>query len=110
MDRLALKVADSLKTKYPNIEFSDFDPIENLDPEFIIMDVAEGIDKVTMLNDLKKIEQVKLVSLHSFGIETKLKLMQKKGVLKKFNLILIPIGYDLKKAIKECEKIISNLF
>ena len=106
-DSIALKVAKELGNK--GIEFREIQSLsdlENIPEELTILDCAEGIEKITVLTDLKNLEGKKKVSLHDFDLGTELLLLNKIGRIKKVKLFLIPRNYSLEKAVRELETIL----
>src|SRR3989338_771652 len=77
-DRLALAIAEKLQKDFPTIQFIHLDPNEDInEKDIIILDVAEGIDNVTVINDIDQLELGKKFSLHYFDAAFSLKLMKK---------------------------------
>ena len=75
-DSLALKVAERLKGKVKGIEFvavQSLDEVEERD--FVVLDVAKGIEKVQVIEDLEKLETVHPVSGHDFDLAMELKML-----------------------------------
>lgn len=72
----------------------------------VILDVAQNIDEVLVLDDLSKLESSKLYSLHDFDLSYFLKLMKSTGQLKNVKIIAIPQKGD-KNAIQR--KIVDSL-
>ena len=110
-DSLALKVAKKLEKDVKNIDFMYADPNEEIKEEnVVILDVAEGIEKVSVIEDLEKLDVGKKVSLHDFDVAFSLKLMKKVGLIKKISIIAIPMKYNLNKACKEVSDYIHLTF
>jgi len=110
-DNLPLKLAPKLKKIFPKINFVITDPNENLKPiggELIIIDTIEGIKKVTVLDDIKKLEINKSYSLHDFDLAFNLKLLQKIGKLKKIKIIGVPMRGDEEEIFKQLAKVIKS--
>ena len=79
-DNLPIKLAPKLQKLFPKIDFVIADPNENLEPinkELIIIDTIEDIKKVTLINDLEKLQINKAYSLHDFDLAFNLKLLKK---------------------------------
>ena len=95
-DNLPLKLAPALGERFPNIDFIIADPNENIKPdekgELLIIDTVMGLDKVAVFEDIEKIQQDKIYSLHDFDLGFNLKLLQKIGQLKKIKIIGVPAG------------------
>jgi hypothetical protein len=102
---------EPLRKKFPNIEFKEFDPSENLEKEgrdLTIIDTAEGISKVTLLTDIDSIRQSKIYSLHDFDLGFSLKLLKKTGYLDSVRIFCVPmrIGDDL--ALSQLTELIAS--
>lgn len=109
-DNLAVALSKKLKKDFPKIKFIHLDPNEELNEKDVaIMDVASGINKVSVIKNLDQLELGKKISLHDFDVSFFLKLMKKIGAVKKIRIIAIPISYNQKKAYEEVKKIIPTL-
>ena len=112
-DSLALKVAERLEGKFPGVGFEEINSLADIGempPDLYIIDVAKGIEKVEVVRDLKKLDEVKLVSLHDLDIGTELLLYKKLGKLGRIALVVIPLGFELERAVEESGKVLRNLF
>jgi len=95
-DSLAKELADELRL--PGIEFvrclgPDELPLE--EESITILDVAKGIKKVTILDDLDKLKTDRTcMSCHDMDLAFHLKLLKKTGTLKKIRIIAIPADGD----------------
>lgn len=95
-DTVALKVAKKLKSKLDGVEFITVNPNEDLpfvgEGNVIIMDAAQGIKKITLIDesDLDKLRMGKSVTAHDFDLGFQLKYLKKLGKLKKFSIIGLP--------------------
>jgi Ni,Fe-hydrogenase maturation factor len=119
-DALPLKLMPSLQKDFPQIEFIECDPNEEIakfGKKLTILDTVQGIGKVELiigLNQLEKIQIEKKVSMHDFDLAFLLKLLKKMKLLEEITIIGIPIEYakeknGMEKAKKEVEKIIEKL-
>ncbi len=111
-DNLPLRLAPELRKAFPGIDFVITDPNENLKPaneELIIIDTIEGIRKVTVLDDIKKIQTQKLYSLHDFDLGFNLKLLRKIGKLRKIKIIGVPMKIAIDNALAQITKEIERL-
>ena len=111
-DNLPLNLAPKLQKIFPKIDFIIADPNENLEPinkELIIIDTIEGIKKVTVLDDIEKLQISKAYSLHDFDLAFNLKLLQKIGKLEKIKIFGVPMGGDKEEVLEQLEKEISRL-
>lgn len=110
-DNLALSVAERLEKDFLDVEFVHQDPNEEIkEDNLIILDVAEGIDKVMIIDDINKLDVGKRVSLHDFDIAFSLKLMKKIGLVKKIKIIAIPVNYDIEKACQGVKNYVHLTF
>ncbi len=75
------------------------------DKEFIILDVAKGIDKITIIENADQLNANNIISLHDFDLNFFLKLYKSLG--HKFKIIAVPQDYDTKKLKQEIEEILS---
>jgi Ni,Fe-hydrogenase maturation factor len=112
-DSLALQVAEQLKGKIRGIEFVAIDSLDALQEKekqnLCIMDVAVGIKKVELIEHVEKLFTKQPVSSHDLDLAMQLKILQKLGKLGKVKIIAVPAQYDLRKAVREVEKIIKTL-
>ena len=69
-DSLALRVAERLKGKIKGIEFEAVESLDEVEErnDLYIMDVAFGIEKVQVIEDLDKLETKQPVSGHDFDL------------------------------------------
>ncbi|MCD6371505.1 MAG: hypothetical protein J7L39_02195 [Candidatus Aenigmarchaeota archaeon] len=108
-DSLALEIAKEISDKFSEVEFVEFDPIEELETDVpIFMDVVMGLEKVKLIEG-EKFEVDKRFSLHDFGLEHLIELLKKLGRLKKVKVIGIPPDYPKEKAKKEVESILKSI-
>jgi len=101
-DSLPLKLKPKLEKAFPQIDFIELDPNENLKPEnkeLIIIDTVEGIDEVMVIDDIDKIKTEKIYSLHDFDLGYNLKLLQKLGELESVKIIGVPMEGDEEKIL-----------
>ncbi len=111
-DSLPLKLAPKLKKIFPEIDFVISDPNENLKPidqEFFIIDSVEGIEKVTLIENLDQLKTEKKYSLHDLDLAFNLKLLQKIGKLKKVKILGVPMKEDEKEILEQLERWIKIL-
>jgi len=109
-DSLALKLAESLQGKAKGIEFKAVASLDEVKERenLYIMDVAFGLKKAEIIEDLNKLEAGQPVSAHDFDLAMELKMLKKIGRLGKVRIIAIPAGYELEKAIGEVEVLIKK--
>jgi Ni,Fe-hydrogenase maturation factor len=106
-DSIALRVAAELRKKieFKNLEFEEIESLNDLEEipkELVILDCAEGIEKIETIRDLKKLVSAQKVSLHDFDLGTELLLLEKIGKLKgeKICIIAIPKKMKLEDAVR----------
>jgi len=112
-DNLALRLIPKLQKAFPEIEFKDFDPTENLEDEILgfklkILDVVEGIDKVIKITDLNQLRTDKVYSMHDFDLGFNLKLLEKIGKLKEVEIIGLPQNMSESKALREIMEMLQK--
>ena len=110
-DNLALKVSKGLNLEdYEVVHCSNPDDLLNHDlDKSIILDVAKGIDKVDLFDDIDGLEFSVIFSLHDFDLSFFLKILKETGKLERVKIIGIPQGYDEKKALKEVRELVKGL-
>lgn len=108
-DSLAWQLADELKIE--NIEFQKCERVEDLlnaKGLIYLMDVVKGIDKITIIDNLEKLEQNKIVSLHDFDAGFFIQLLNGlRGVQAK--IIGIPYGSKKEDIIDELKTKLEEL-
>ena len=112
-DNLALKLIPKLQKSFPNIEFKELDPTENLEKEvedgkLRILDVAEGIKGVRVIDSLNKLSIMKSCSMHDFDLTYNLKLLKKIGKLRNVDIIVVPVGFNPDKAFFQLQLILRK--
>ncbi len=112
-DNLPVRLAPRLQKQFPDIDFIIQDPNENLKPEkkeLTIIDTVLGLKKITIFNDLNKIQLDKIYSAHDFDLGFNLKLLQKIGKLEKITIFGMPPDIDEQTAFKQLTTLLkSNL-
>ena len=110
-DSLPLKILLRLKKEFPEIEFAVVDPNEEWEiPENLVMiDTAEGIDKITIFNDLSSFSAAPNVTMHDFDAYANLQLLNKLGKLKKITIIGIPPRLPKKETERSVSATLQSL-
>lgn len=108
-DTLALTVAKAITEE--NIEFKITANLNDLLEERYdaILDVAVGIPNVVLLEDLEKLREHKLISLHDYDVSFFLKLMKAMGNIQHVKIIAIPMHYEQQKALQETLSLLKTL-
>ncbi|MBI2675275.1 MAG: hypothetical protein HYX24_02360 [Candidatus Aenigmarchaeota archaeon] len=112
-DSLPLKLLPRLRKEFPDIDFVELDPSDNiheLGKELIILDTVQGIRKVEIIENTDSIETGKAYSLHDFDLGQNLKLMKKLELIERIRIIGIPMGMNKNEAIEQVRIILQNLF
>lgn len=104
-DNLPLLLKSELEKAFPNIEFIESDPGDNLNPdkngELFIIDTAEGIEKVTLLTDVEKLKTENKYSVHDYDLGMHLLLLKKLGTLKNVKIFCVPMKIEKEIALKQ---------
>lgn len=111
-DSLPLKLIPKLKDKFPEIEFKEIDPTEDLEKQgrdLIILDSVEGINEVMVLNSIEQLHANKIYSMHDFDLAYNLKLLKKIGKINSVKIIGVPMGMGEGEAMREISEFIKNL-
>ena len=111
-DSLAIELVDELKNKYEGrIEFIAMDTFEKMittKDEQIFFDVADGIDKVELIESIDDFENVKSSTAHDMDFSFFLKLNKELENIKKVSIICLPIK-RYENIIKDVTIIINML-
>ena len=109
-DNIALRIMPMLKKAFPDVEFVELDPNEDVEEEEVnIIDAAEGVDDVVLLNDLEKIYTPNIHTMHDFGIGMYLKILMEAGLIRKVNIIAIPTDMKENDAFRKVKDIIISI-
>lgn len=103
-DNLPLKILKALQKNFPEINFIEIDPNENLNPtnkELVIIDTAVGIDQAIMIDNIENLETKNSCSMHDMDLAFNLKLLYKIGRLEKVKIFCIPQNIKKEKALKD---------
>jgi hypothetical protein len=110
-DSLPLRLMGPLRKRFPSFEFREFDPSENLEREgrdLMIIDTAEGIEKVTLLTDIDSIATSKIYSMHDFDLGFSLKLLKKAGYIDSARVFCVPMGIGEDLALSQLADLIAS--
>ena len=92
-DAMPLQLGPKLREAFPEIEFYEFDPTENLpddSEELFIIDTVLGIKEPMSFEDIDEFASQKAYSMHDFDLGWVLKLYSKLGMIKKIKIIGVP--------------------
>lgn len=110
-DSLPLKMLPELRKAFPDIDFIEFDPSDNiheLGKDLIIMDTVKNMRKVRIIENMDSIETDKIYSLHDFDLGQNLKLLKKLGMIEKVRIIGVPMGMKKHEATEQVKIILQN--
>ncbi|MBS3051926.1 MAG: hypothetical protein J4428_00955 [Candidatus Aenigmarchaeota archaeon] len=110
-DNLPLKMMGDLKKSFPQIEFKEFDPSENLKEEgreLYIIDTVEGIEKVEIITNFNDIKLSKIYSVHDFDLGYELKLLKKSGMIDKVTIFGVPMNLERKNVFNQLKEKIKS--
>lgn len=113
-DSLPLRIMPKLQAARPDVEFLPFEPTREDLPqhqEMVLLDTIQGLKKVRVLSDMKKLEQSsRAFSLHDFDLGAQLMLMDKFGLLGKTIIIGVPQKGDEKKIMNDVLHELETIF
>ncbi|MCK9352510.1 MAG: hypothetical protein WCT49_06180 [Candidatus Paceibacterota bacterium] len=110
IDSLPLRILPSLRSCFPDIEFTVLDPNEEwkIPDEMVMIDTVVGIKELTVFNDLKHFIEAPRVSVHDFDAFFNLIYLQKLGKLKKIKIFGIPPEMEENAAAEILTKAIKS--
>lgn len=110
-DSVPLKLMKRLQEKFPDIEFQELEPTDNIPEEktLHIIDTVIGIDDVQVITDIDKIVTGKVYSLHDFDLGFNLKLLKKAKRIRSVKIIGMPAQMKEEKAFSALVKTIKTL-
>jgi len=111
-DSLPIKLLPKLKQLYPEIEFKEIDPTEDLENQgrhLTILDTIQDIDKVTIINSIDQLHTNKIYSMHDFDLALNLKLLKKLNIIESVKIIGIPMNISENEVIIQISKLIPTL-
>jgi Ni,Fe-hydrogenase maturation factor len=92
-DSTALKLLPELKEKFPDIEFKEFDAVEDLEEvgeNLIILDSVLGIKSPRIFDGVDSFVDSPTYSVHDFDLPIYIKLLKKLGKVKEVTIIGVP--------------------
>ena len=110
-DSLPLKLLNKLRKKFPDIEFKEFDAVEDLEKEgeeLTIIDSVEGIEEVMLIKNIDSIKTSKIYSMHDFDLGYMLKILKNMNKIKKIRIFGIPMGMKQEEALNQLIKLIKS--
>lgn len=109
-DSMPIRLMGELAKRFPEIEFKDFDPNDNLEKEgseLNIIDTVGGINRVTLVTDIDSIKINRVLTMHDFDLGYNLRLMKKLGYVKKVRIFGVPMKIKKGDALKQLDEMIS---
>ncbi len=110
-DSLPIKFLPKIRKAFPNIEFIEFDPTENLEKQgknLTIIDTVKDIKKVTIINSIEKIITNKIYSMHDFDLGYNLKILKKLDLIDSVKIIGIPEKISEKELLSQLQSILRK--
>ena len=104
IDSLPLSLIGELRSAFPEMEFKEFDPNENLEKEgrdLNIIDSVEGLGHVALITDIDSIKTSRLYSMHDFDLGYSLKLLKKMHYIDTVRIFGVPMKISKGKALEE---------
>ncbi|MFC1656140.1 hypothetical protein ACFL3C_04690 [Patescibacteria group bacterium] len=92
-DSMPLKLASQLREAFPEIDFREFDPTENLPEdtdELVLIDTVEGLKKPHVFTKVEDFVTEKPYSMHDFDLGWQLKLYKKLRMINEVKIIGVP--------------------
>ncbi len=111
VDSMPIRLIGRLRERFPEIEFKEFDPNENLEDEgrkLNIIDTVEGIKKVTLITDIGAIQTQRVYSMHDFDLGHALKILKKLGYIDSVRIFGVPMRISEREAIEQLALLISS--
>jgi len=113
-DKLPLELIPYLEKEFPEIEFKEFDSIEDLQNEgsvLYIIDSVENIENVTIIYNIDQIEISKsLYTIHDMDLGYMLKLMKKVNMIDQVIIFGIPTNtLSKRKILNQLEEKIRSI-
>jgi Ni,Fe-hydrogenase maturation factor len=101
-DSLPIKLKPELEKAFPDIEFREYDPMEDLPEDtedLVIIDIIEGLKEPRIFTDIDAFASQKTYSMHDFDLGWSLKLYKKLRMFKTIKIIGIPSNFTLKNRL-----------
>jgi hypothetical protein len=113
IDSLPLRLMPQLKEIFPDIEFMEFDPNENLENEgrdLNIIDTVEGIRNVRLITekDIDLINGQRVFTMHDYDLGYNLKLLKKLNYIDRVRIFGLPMKISEKAALAQLSALIRS--
>lgn len=109
-DSLPIRLKPELEAKFPDIEFREYDPTEDLPEDtedLIIIDTVEGLKEPRVFDDIDVFASQKTYSMHDFDLGWSLKLYKKLRMFKTIKIIGIPSNFTFKNSLEVIKTVAS---
>ena len=104
MDSLPLRMLPKLRKAFPEIEFVEFDAVEDLEKagkEITLLDTVHGIKSVRVFHGIGSFSESPRLGMHDFDLPIYLKLLGKMGIVKKVTIIGVPGTGNERNALRQ---------
>jgi len=111
-DALPLRLLPQLRKAFPEIEFREFDAVEDLEREggeLVILDTVQGIKKVKVFDGVESFEESPRYSMHDFDLPVYLKLLKKVGIVRSATIIGVPMAGEEAEVLADAEAVIRKM-
>ncbi len=111
-DSLPIRLLPELRQAFPEIEFKEFDAVEDLQNEgkmLYVLDSVEGINKVEVITDIDLLLVNKIYSVHDFDLGYVLKLMKKMGMVEQVTIFGVPTNMRKDQAVRQLRQKIDSI-
>jgi Ni,Fe-hydrogenase maturation factor len=107
-DSLAKEICDSIKG-FDIVRCNSPDELLDERGDIIILDVVQGINDVIVFDDLSRLKEQKLTTLHDFDLSYFLQIMKELKEIDKVTIIGIPQTGDKEDVKEKIKEILGNL-
>ena len=109
-DRLPLKIIPLLKNELREINFTKYDPTEELPykEKLVLIDTVLGIKKVTVFTSLSSFSPPPNITVHDYDLYLDLSLRKKLKSFSDFIIIGLPSNLPVKKAAEAVIKLLRE--
>ena len=98
-DSLSILLKPKLEKEFPDVEFREYDPMEDLPQDaedLVIIDTVKGLKELRVFDDIDAFASQTAYSMHDFDLGWSLKLYKKLRMFKTIKILGIPSNFTLK--------------
>ena len=106
-DNMAVKVANILECDIVHLRSPDM--LLGTEGDIVILDVVKGIEEVIVIDDISKLKDNPLVSMHDFDLSFFLKMMKELGDERKVVIIGVPSEGDVNVIADSVKEIVEGI-